>query len=146
MLQNLAAEQTLNGSVSLRKHLQAAALNNITGSVFGRRYDAEVDGEELAALQEMVQEGFELLGAFNWSDHMPWLSYFYDPSRIVARCEALVPRVREFVKNIIVQHKMKILSEDNVSDAADFVDVLLTLDGDEKLNEDDMIAVLWVLF
>ncbi|KAL2528187.1 Uncharacterized protein Fot_20788 [Forsythia ovata] len=28
-------------------------------------------------------------------------------------------------------------------DEADFVDVLLSLDGDEKLNEDDMIAVLW---
>lgn len=144
MLQNVAVEQTLNGSVSLRKHLQAAALNNITGSVFGRRYDAAVDGEELAALQEMVREGFELLGAFNWSDHLPWLSYFYDPSRIVARCEALVPRVREFVKSIIVQHKTRTLSEENVSDAADFVDVLLSLDGDEKLNEDDMIAVLWV--
>ncbi|KAH6833694.1 cytochrome P450 [Perilla frutescens var. hirtella] len=139
MARNIAFEQSSNGSVALRKHLQAAALNNITGSVFGRRFD----GEELAALEEMVREGFELLGSFNWSDYLPWLSYFYDPFAIVARCEALVPRVRKFVKNIIDQHKMKSLSEKNVSDAADFVDVLLSLEGDEKLNDDDMIAVLW---
>ncbi|KAL0461159.1 UNVERIFIED_CONTAM: cytochrome [Sesamum latifolium] len=112
MLKNMANEQSLNGVVSLRKHLQAAALNNIMGSVFGKHY-------------------------------LPWLSYFYDPSHIVERCEALVPRVRRLVKAIIVQHQLKNQSENAISDNADFVDVLLSLDGDEKLNEDDMIAVLW---
>ncbi|KAL0294595.1 UNVERIFIED_CONTAM: cytochrome, partial [Sesamum radiatum] len=92
MLKNLANEQSLNGAVSLRKHLQAAALNNIMGSVFGKRYDPTEDAEEFRVLKAIVKEGFELLGAFNWSDYLPWLSYFYDPSRIVARCEALVPR------------------------------------------------------
>ncbi|KAI3451079.1 hypothetical protein Pfo_007744 [Paulownia fortunei] len=142
MLKNIADEQSLKGAVSLRKHLQAAALNNIMGSVFGKRYDPVEDSEELRELKEMVREGFELLGAFNWSDHLPWLSYVYDPFRIVARCEALVPRVRKLVKGIIEQHKVKNQSK-NVSDTADFVDVLLSLDGDDKLDEDDMIAVLW---
>ncbi|KAL0432030.1 UNVERIFIED_CONTAM: cytochrome [Sesamum radiatum] len=113
------------------------------GSVFGKRYDPTEDGEEFRVLKEIVKEGFELLGAFNWSDYLPWLSYFYDPSHIVERCEALVPRVRRLVKAIIVQHQLKNQSENAISDNADFVDVLLSLDGDEKLNEDDMIAVLW---
>ncbi|KAL6518526.1 hypothetical protein OROGR_019028 [Orobanche gracilis] len=144
MLANIEAEQTLCGSVSLREHLQAAALNNIMGSVFGKRYDPAQDSDELNELREMVREGFELLGAFNFSDHLPWLSYFYDPFRIVSRCEALVPRVRKLVNGIIQEHKIKNRqSDDGVSDAADFVDVLLSLDGDEKLGEDDMIAVLW---
>ncbi|KAL0332852.1 UNVERIFIED_CONTAM: cytochrome [Sesamum calycinum] len=143
MLRNIADEQSLKGAVSLRKHLQAAALNNIMGSVFGRRYDTAEDSEELRELKEMVREGFELLGAFNWSDYLPWLSYFYDPFRVVARCEALVPRVRKLVKGIIEQHKAKNQSE-NISDASDFVDILLSLDGDQKLDEEDMIAVLWV--
>ncbi|KAL0349985.1 UNVERIFIED_CONTAM: cytochrome [Sesamum radiatum] len=142
MLRNIADEQSLKGAVSLRKHLQAAALNNIMGSVFGRRYDTAEDSEELRELKEMVREGFELLGAFNWSDYLPWLSYFYDPFRVVARCEALVPRVRKLVKGIIEQHKAKNQSE-NISDASDFVDILLSLDGDQKLDEEDMIAVLW---
>ncbi|KAL2504596.1 Cytochrome [Abeliophyllum distichum] len=144
MLRNIAADQSVNGTVSLRKHLQAAALNNIMGSVFGKRYEAaEIGSEELRELKEMVREGFDLLGAFNWSDFLPWLSCFYDPFRIVSRCEALVPRVRKMVQGIIQEHKLERESGIKVSDEADFVDVLLSLDGDEKLNEDDMIAVLW---
>ncbi|GFQ05244.1 cytochrome p450 78a7 [Phtheirospermum japonicum] len=144
MMKNVEAEQALNGSVSLRKHLKAAALNNIMGNVFGKRYNPAQDSEELNELREMVEEGFELLGAFNFSDYLPWLSYFYDPYRIVRRCEALVPRVRKLVSGIIEQHKLKYNHESqNVSEYADFVDVLLSLDGDEKLDENDMIAVLW---
>ncbi|KAL3819341.1 hypothetical protein ACJIZ3_005246 [Penstemon smallii] len=142
MLENISREQLSNGVVCLRKHLQGAALNNIMGSVFGKRYDVSIDiNEELRELEEMVTEGFELLGAFNWSDYLPFFYYCFDPSRIVARCEALVFRVRKLVGGIIEQHRRKHL--ENVSDNDDFVDVLLSLNGDEKLNEDDMIAVLW---
>ncbi|XP_052197023.1 cytochrome P450 78A7 [Diospyros lotus] len=141
MLRNIASEQSACGRVSLRSHLQAAALNNIMGSVFGKRYDPARDVAELRELREMVREGFELLGAFNWSDFLPWLKYLYDPCRIVARCNALVPRVRKLVRSIIEDHKLRGSSE--VPDEADFVDVLLSLEGDEKLHEDDMIAVLW---
>ncbi|KAL3618431.1 hypothetical protein CASFOL_038752 [Castilleja foliolosa] len=145
MMKNIEAEQTLNGSVSLRKHLQAASLNNIMGSVFGKRYNPEkADNFELNELKEMVGEGFELLGAFNFSDYLPWLSYFYDPHRIIARCEALVPRVKKLVTEIIDQHKLKYNhKKQSVTESADFVDVLLSLDGEEKLDENDMIAVLW---
>ncbi|KAF4348745.1 hypothetical protein CsatB_023687 [Cannabis sativa] len=145
MLRNIADEQKKNGVVSLRKHLQAASLNNIMGSVFGKRYDPNIDSEELSELQDMVREGFDLLGAFNWTDHLPWLSYFYDPFRIVERCSKLVPRVRKLVRVIIEEHRRR--KNDNnpgeLQDHGDFVDVLLSLDGDEKLQEDDMIAVLW---
>ncbi|XP_051141440.1 cytochrome P450 78A7-like [Andrographis paniculata] len=146
MIKNIAAEQSRRGAVTLRKHLQGAALNNIMGSVFGKRYDVVTESDELFELRGMVREGFELLGAFNWSDYLPWLPQFYDPCRIVSRCEALVPRVRAFVKRIIDQHRERTNPADGshgVSDSADFVDILLSLDGDEKLGEDDMIAVLW---
>lgn len=144
MLSNIETEQKLSGSVLLRKHLQAASLNNIMGSVFGKRYDTDTaqDSEELDELKGMVQEGFELLGAFNWSDYLPWLSYFYDPFRITERCSRLVPRVRKLVRDIIEEHRAA--GPSSLSDNADFVDVLLSLDGKEKLQEDDMVAVLWV--
>ena len=140
MLQAIAKERSRKGVVLLRKHLQAAAFNNIMGTVFGKRFNP--DSMEARELQEMVKEGFELLGAFNWSDYLPWLSYFYDPFHINHRCSALVPRVRKFVKGIIKEH---LLSYSNkLSDDSDFVHVLLSLDGDEKLEEDDMVAILWV--
>ncbi|XP_062098038.1 cytochrome P450 78A7 [Humulus lupulus] len=144
MLRNIANEQWTNGVVSLRKHLQAASLNNIMGSVFGKRYDPSKDREELNELQDMVREGFDLLGAFNWTDHLPWLSYFYDPFRIIERCSKLVPRVRKLVRAIIEEHRLRRNNNPGeLQDHGDFVDVLLSLDGEEKLEEDDMIAVLW---
>ena len=142
MLCSIADEQALHGAVCLRKHLQAAALNNIMGSVFGKRYDPTHDSNELNELRAMVKEGFELLGAFNWSDYLPWLSYFYDPFRINERCSKLVPRVRKLVRGIIQEHRLG--ESSRLSDNSDFVDVLLSLDGEEKLHEDDMVAVLWV--
>ncbi|XP_057971948.1 cytochrome P450 78A7 [Malania oleifera] len=144
MLHSIANEQASLGVVHLRKHLQGAALNNIMGSVFGKRYDVVSKDScgELEELREMVKEGFELLGAFNWSDYIPWLSNFYDPRRINERCKALVPRVTKLVRSIIEEHR--VASElKKLSDVADFVDVLLSLDGEEKLQEDDMVAVLW---
>lgn len=125
------------------------------GTVFGKRYESLLLNDdvlgEVKELREIVREGFDVLGAFNWSDYVPWMSFFYDPSRIEERCSLLVPRVRKFVKSIIDEHRLAAAAASNttsydpdVSDSSDFVDVLLSLEGDEKLQEDDMIAVLWV--
>ncbi|CAN8256762.1 unnamed protein product [Cochlearia groenlandica] len=141
MVKSVLEEQNDVGFVVLRKHLQLAALNNIMGSVFGRRYDPLAQKEDLDELTSMVREGFELLGAFNWSDYLPWLGYFYDPVRLNQRCSDLVPRIKTLVKRIINEHRVS--NYDKTRDVGDFVDVLLSLEGDEKLQEDDMIAVLW---
>jgi cytochrome P450 len=140
MLVDIQNECRSSGVVRLRGHLQGAALNNIMGSVFGRRFDMSSENEEVKSLREMVDEGFQLLGAFNWADHLPWLR-FLDPLRIHARCARLVPRVKSFVKNIIEEHRRSPRKESSVD--SDFVDVLLSLQGEDKLDEDDMIAVLW---
>ncbi|OAY68439.1 Cytochrome P450 78A1 [Ananas comosus] len=144
MLAAMSAEQSRSGSVVLRPHLQGAALNNIMGSVFGKHYDLPRRDPEAERLRSMVHEGFELLGAFNWSDHLPWLAHLYDPARVNQRCSALVPRVCHLVRAIIADHHNSSASPPLLGDTADFVDVLLSLQGDEKLEEDNMIAVLWV--
>ncbi|XP_061345135.1 cytochrome P450 78A7 [Gastrolobium bilobum] len=146
MLFAVANEQSKYGLVCLRKHLQDAALNNIMGTVFGRRYSQEEcpnNCNEVKELHEMVREGFELLGAFNWSDYVSWISFFYDPFRIQERCSALAPRVKKFVKQVLDEHRMQAPLINELSYASDFVDVLLSLEGDEKLQDDDMIAILW---
>ncbi|KAI6691167.1 hypothetical protein NL676_027995 [Syzygium grande] len=141
MIEAIEKEQCLKGVVALRKHLQNAALNNIMGTVFGKRYDMRASSDEVDELRDIVKEGFELLGAFNWSDYLPWLSYIYDPFRINVRCSALVPRVRKFVMKIIDEHRVR--QSGNLSDGSDFVDVLLSLNSGEELSEDDTIAILW---
>lgn len=145
MLPALAHEQSKNGFVRLRKHLQDASLNNVMTTVFGRRYnhDESNSSYEVEEVREMVMEGFEILGAFNWSDYVPWISFFYDPLRIRERCSVLAPRVKKFVKRVLEEHRI-MPSFKELSDDSDFVDVLLSLEGDDKLQDDDIIAVLWV--
>lgn len=142
MLRSIHRDQSLHGSVSLRTHLQAAALNNILWSVFGKRFGA-LDCE-LEEVRGLVREGFEVLGAFNFCDYLPWLSWFYDPSRINQRCAELVPRVNRFVRGVIDEHRRRRILKTTDDEDSDFVDVLLSLNGDEKLHDDDMVAVLWV--
>jgi hypothetical protein len=47
--------------------LKRASLSNMMCSVFGKNY-------ETVELGELMQEGYELLGKLNWSDHLPWLA------------------------------------------------------------------------
>ncbi|KAK4802555.1 hypothetical protein SAY86_000758 [Trapa natans] len=128
-------------AVTVRQLLRRASLNNMMCSVFGRFYGVEFDGvsrREGEELLMMVEEGYELLGLVDWSDHLPWLSHF-DLQKIRERCSVIVPRVNEFVGRIIAEHRSQ-PSDGN----RDFVDVLLSLpDGANKLSDSDMIAVLW---
>jgi len=144
MLNAISADVRNTGRVQVREHLQRASLNNIMGSVFGRRYDFTTKGASAEALElnAMVREGFELLGAFNWADHLPALKCL-DAQRIHQRCAALVPKVTSFVQKIIDEHRERRVDASE-SYETDFVDVLLGLSGDEKLADEDMIAVLWV--
>lgn len=134
------------GAVRARRVLKRASLHNVMWSVFGRRYELRLaeEEEEAAELKSLVDEGYDLLGQLNWSDHLPWLARF-DLQRTRARCAALVPRVNRFVGRIIDEHRARLGDKlSPSSDAAmDFTDVLLSLQGEDKLSDADMIAVLW---
>ncbi|XP_060213272.1 cytochrome P450 78A3-like [Lycium barbarum] len=125
-------------SLQVRDVLKKASLNNMMCSVFGRKYSL-IDrcNDEIEELSELVDEGYELLGMLNWSDHLPWLAEF-DLQKIQHRCEQLMPKVNRFVGKIIDEHRVEPSSVHR-----DFVDVLLSLQDSEKLSDSDMIAVLW---
>ncbi|KAL4585569.1 hypothetical protein LXL04_010192 [Taraxacum kok-saghyz] len=50
-------------------------------SVFGRKYRLDSDDAQLMELMKLVDEGYEVLGTFNWMDHLLWLADF-DPQGI----------------------------------------------------------------
>uniref|UniRef100_A0A0E0LXN5 Uncharacterized protein n=1 Tax=Oryza punctata TaxID=4537 RepID=A0A0E0LXN5_ORYPU len=126
------------GVVVARPFLKRASLHNVMWSVFGRKYElAAPESEETAELRSMVDEGYDLLGQLNWSDHLPWLAPF-DLQKTRSRCSSLVPRVNRFVTRIIDEHRARL----NLA-AVDFTDVLLSLHGNDKLSDADMVAVLW---
>lgn len=128
-------KQTSNGLCFVRELLKTASLNNMMCSVFGQEYELEQNHVEL---RELVEEGYDLLGTLNWTDHLPWL-FEFDPQRIRSRCSTLVPKVNRFVSRIISEHRHQTGDSPH-----DFVDVLLSLHGSEKLSDPDIIAVLWV--
>lgn len=137
MVQNLIKNST--SSFSVRGILKRASLNNMMWSVFGRVYGIEETINEVEEVRGLVEEGYELLGVLNWSDHLPWAAEF-DAQRIGFRCSRLVPKVNRFVGGIVAEHHQK-----NGGSGKDFVDVLLSLNGPDKLSDSDMIAVLWVI-
>ncbi|XP_031267228.1 cytochrome P450 78A5-like [Pistacia vera] len=133
-----------NGEVKIKNLLHFGSLNNVMMTVFGKRYDFERSDEGFM-LEELVSEGYELLGIFNWSDHLPLLRWL-DLQGVRGRCRSLVLKVNAFVGKIIEEHRFRRLhgvSHDKSSSVRDFVDVLLDLEKDDKLSDSDMIAVLW---
>ncbi|CAL9781284.1 unnamed protein product [Musa acuminata subsp. burmannicoides] len=139
--------RALNGLVSrpvqVRRILKQASLNHVMWFVFGRQYELEQDTEEMRELRSLVEEGYELLGQLNWSDHLPMLTGL-DLQRVRSRCSGLVRRVDRFVTPIIEEHRVARARDSEVAPAPrDFVDVLLSLQGPDKLSDTDMVAVLW---
>ncbi|KAF2313521.1 hypothetical protein GH714_011416 [Hevea brasiliensis] len=126
------------GDFRVRDILKRASLNNMMWLVFGRRYELGSSNSETEQLRALVEEGYELLGKLNWSDHLPWLASF-DLQKIRFRCSQLVPKVNHFVNRIIQEHKAQL----NGRTRQDFVDVLLSLQGLDKLSDQDVAAVLW---
>nr|QNS29986.1 cytochrome P450 [Nothapodytes nimmoniana] len=123
--------------VRVRDGLRRASLNNMMCSVFGRKYELQNLNAETEELRMLVDEGYDLLGTLNWSDHLPWLADF-DLQRIRFRCSNLIPQVNSFVGRILAEHQARTGKLNH-----DFVDVLLSLQGTDKLSNLDMIAVLW---
>ncbi|KAM2032901.1 hypothetical protein TB1_014217 [Malus domestica] len=126
-----------NNSFLVRDVLRKASLNSMMCSVFGRKYELSSSNEETEELNRLVDEGYDLLGNLNWSDHLPWLAGL-DLQSIRFRCHKLVPQVNRLVSRIIQEHRAQTGPNNN-----DFVDVLLSLDGADKLCDNDMISVLW---
>ncbi|KAE8663395.1 Cytochrome P450 78A5 [Hibiscus syriacus] len=122
---------------SVKDILKKASLNNMMCLVFGSNYQLSSSNGERDELSRLVEEGYDLLGKLNWSDHLPWLAGL-DLQKIRFRCTRLVPKVNKFVNRIIQQHKLRTQRRNH-----DFVDVLLSLTGTDRLSDNDMVAVLW---
>lgn len=153
MVKDIMGIMGKQGEVEVKKVLHFGSLNNVMMSVFGRSYVFGEGGEnEGCELEELVSEGYDLLGVFNWSDHFPLLGWL-DLQGVRKRCRSLVDRVNVFVGKIILEHRVKRFAEESEGEvirdtesSGDFVDVLLDLEKENKLQHSDMVAVLWVSF
>ncbi|XP_057961819.1 cytochrome P450 78A5-like [Malania oleifera] len=138
MVEEIRALMGVKGEVEVKKVLHYGSLRSMMLSVFGKSHGG---GE----LEEMVGEGYELLGMFNWSDHFPVVGWL-DLQGVKKRCRGLVARVNVFVGKIIDEHRVKRGGRGGGGEEEqfrDFVDVLLDLEEEDNLSDSDMIAVLW---
>lgn len=134
------------GVLCLRPFLQRAAVNNMMSIVFGKHFEFASACPEAESVEAMIREGFELLGDFNWADHLPLLRHIPYLS-FFKRCRNLTSRVQAFVQPILDEHRrhqQSVNPESSTPHRRTFVDVLLALEDDHKLSNEDMISVLWV--
>ncbi|RRT75119.1 hypothetical protein B296_00006753 [Ensete ventricosum] len=136
-----ALDDLVSRPVQVRSIVKQASLNHVMWFAFGKQYAIEQDTDEMRELRSMVEEGYELLGKLNWSDHLPVLAGL-DLQRVRHRCSALVRRVDRFVTGIIEEHRAR-RARDPEASPRDFVDVLLSLQGPDRLSDTDIVAVLW---
>ncbi|CAN6477142.1 unnamed protein product [Victoria cruziana] len=145
MVAEVLASKGASGEVKVKGILHLGSLNHVMWTVFGRSFEFSGSNSEGRRLEEMVEEGYELLGVLNWGDHLPLLRWF-DLQGVRGRCRKLVSRVNEFVGSIIQEHRVKrrtVKAYDGDNEDGDFVDVLLGMEEENKLTDSDMIAVLW---
>ncbi|XP_008792006.2 cytochrome P450 78A3-like [Phoenix dactylifera] len=135
-----ALRNSTNGDVQVRRILRRASLCYIMQFVFGKQFELCSASEETEGLLCMVEEGYDLLGKNNWSDHFPLLAGL-DIQKIRSRCSKLVTKAYSFVYPIIEEHRATVTG--GRTTAPDFVDILISLQEPEGLSDSDMVAILW---
>ncbi|KAI0492800.1 hypothetical protein KFK09_027076 [Dendrobium nobile] len=133
MVAQVQLRMDAGGHVVVREVVEKGSLESVLGSVFGK----SVPAREVELLAEMVREGYELIGRFNWEDHLP-LGALLDFYGVARRCKHLASRVQVVIGKIMEDRRRE---EELHQD--DFLGVLLGLPKEESLSDGDIIAVLW---
>ena len=134
MMERVGEEMEKKGAVELRGVLQRGSLESVLGSLFG----VSVSSQRKEELVEMVKEGYDLIGVFNWEDYFP-AGGLLDFHGVGVRCKKLSEKVKTLVGELVKERRNSGELRGN-----DFLSVLLTLPQEETLSDDDIIAVLWV--
>ncbi|KAL6569637.1 hypothetical protein OROMI_014151 [Orobanche minor] len=129
-------------AVNLREVLGAFSMNNVTRMLLGKQYfgaDESAGPQEAMEFMHITHELFWLLGLIYLGDYLP-IWRWIDPFGCEKRMREVEKRVDDFHAKIIEQHRKKRRENDGeVSDDVDFVDVLLSLPGEDgKENMDDV--------
>ncbi|XP_052193799.1 cytochrome P450 703A2 [Diospyros lotus] len=133
--------------VNLREVLGAFSMNNVTRMLLGKQYfGAESAGpQEAMEFMHITHELFRLLGLIYLGDYLPFWRWL-DPHGCEKKMREVEKRIDDFHIKIIEEHRRarKGISEETEGDA-DFVDVLLSLpgeDGKEHLDDVEIKALI----
>ncbi|TYG89808.1 hypothetical protein ES288_A12G130400v1 [Gossypium darwinii] len=139
--------------VNLREVLGAFSMNNVTRMLLGRQYFGAVSAGPSEAMEFMhiTHELFWLLGVIYLGDYLP-IWRWVDPYGCEKRMREVEKRVDDFHKRIIEEHRRarelknkEYGKDDDYGEEMDFVDVLLSLpgeDGKPYMDDTDIKALI----
>ncbi|KAK8969764.1 Flavonoid 3'-monooxygenase [Platanthera guangdongensis] len=155
LLMDVWAKSRVGEEVDMRQLLGGFSMNNVTRMLLGKHYfsPAAAGPPEAMEFMSTTHELFRLLGMIYLGDYLPawrWL----DPTGCERKMKAVEKKVDRFHQKIIEEHRERAArrkkssgedAEENGTDVADFVDVLLSLpgeDGKEHLDDKEIKALM----
>lgn len=156
LVKDVSARAKTGKLVNLREVLGAFAMNNVTRMLLGRQYfGAESAGpQEALEFMHVTHELFWLLGVIYLGDYLP-IWRWVDPYGCEKKMREVEKRVDDFHKRIIEEHrraregKKREFGREDDGEEMDFVDVLLSLpgeDGKAHMDDTDIKALIQVVF
>ncbi|OIW18316.1 hypothetical protein TanjilG_31456 [Lupinus angustifolius] len=120
-----------SSTVNLTEMLIAASNNLNSRCVFGQKYDTEDGSPSFGDLGRKMLVQFT---AFCVGDFWPSLSWIDTLSGQIPKFMETFTSLDIFLERVIKEHRAKMKSSDDQSDKKDFVDILLQLQGEDKLD------------
>lgn len=131
LVQSVWEKAQKSEAINLREVLGEFSMNNVTRMLLGKQYfGAESAGpQEAMEFMHITHELFWLLGLIYVGDYLP-IWRWIDPYGSEKRMQDVEKRVDDFHTKIIEEHRRKKEIRD-VNEMEDFVDVLLSLPGED---------------
>lgn len=155
LVRDVSARAENGKLVNLREVLGAFSMNNVTRMLLGRQYFGALSAGPSEAMEFMhiTHELFWLLGVIYLGDYLP-IWRWVDPYGCEKRMREVEKRVDDFHKRIIEEHRRarelknkEYGKDDDYGEEMDFVDVLLSLpgeDGKPHMDDTDIKALIQV--
>lgn len=153
LVKDVWARTQTEKSINLREVLGAFSMNNVTRMLLGKQYFGPESGgpKEAMEFMDITHELFWLLGLIYLGDYLP-IWRWIDPYGCEKKMREVEKRVDDFHNKIIEEHRRARknkngMERENDEEEWDFVDVLLSLpgeDGKEHMDDVEIKALIQV--
>ncbi|ERM99149.1 hypothetical protein AMTRI_Chr02g212370 [Amborella trichopoda] len=135
-------------TINLREVLGAFSMNNVTRMILGKQYfgAGSAGPDEAAQFMDTTHELFWLMGVIYLGDYLPFWRWL-DPYRCEEKMRDVEKRMDAFHVRILEEHRRrtKVVKEGSKDETMDFVDILLSLpgeDGKEHMEDIEIKALV----
>ncbi|KAG0619800.1 hypothetical protein M758_4G166200 [Ceratodon purpureus] len=144
VMSSVLADYQAGGPVNMTSKLQEMGIDNLVRMIFAKPQMGATEcltREEMVTLKSVVKEAVNLAGVIYPGDFIPLLN-IYDFTGHKAKLQKLQARMFKIAMQLIERHRSKDGPTVDV-DKLNLVDILLSQQGDDKLPDHAMAAVLF---